>query len=362
MTVQGHSYDDNVGAPAFRNIIINGGMKVAQYGTSFSYASGGGARSYPADRFNVENYVWSAGSNPTVSNDTTVYPTGGFRNSIKYQVGATGLTFSSGGWQSIMHRVEGHNIAHLYSSTVTLSFWVRSSVTGTYGVGFYNDYWGTGSPTRGYVAEYTILAANTWEKKTITTSLATATASGTWNSTNGLGLFLEWGLGSHADRKSSTYTSGWTPFSTYGVQSNNQVQLASTANATFYLAGVQLEAGPVATPFEFEPFETTFRKCQRYYQAISLVGSVASGTGEMGGVKFNTTMRVAPTNSPWTLINANEGGNGTANTLTKVGLGQVAVGTATTAITGTSGFGNLYCTGLSAGGIYSGSFWASAEL
>jgi hypothetical protein len=265
MTVIGHGYDDNAGAPAFRNVITNGAMRVAQYGTSFSYASGGGTRYYPADRFNIENYVWSAGSNPTISNDTTIYPPGGFRNSIKYQVGATGLTFSSGGWQSIMHRVEGYNIAHLYASTVTLSFWVRSSVTGTYGVTFANDWWGTGSPTRMYIAEYTINAANTWEKKTITTSLTTATASGTWNSTNGLGLLVEWGLGSNADRRGSTYTSGWTNFSSYNVQSNNQTQLASTANATFYLAGVQLEAGTIATPFEFEPFETTLRKCQRYF-------------------------------------------------------------------------------------------------
>lgn len=279
MTVIGHGYDDNVGAPAFRNVITNGAMKVAQYGTSFSYASGGGARYYPADRFNVENYIWSAGSNPTVSNDTTVYPTGGFRNSIKYQVGATGLTFSAGGWQSIMHRVEGHNIAHLYGGQVTLSFWVRSSVTGTYGVTFANDWWGTGSPTRMYIAEYTINVANTWEKKTITTNLATATASGTWNSTNGLGLLVEWGLGSNADRRGSAYTSGWTNFSSYQVQSNNQVQLASTANATFYLTGVQLEAGSVATPFEFEPFETTLRKCQRYYEK-SYAYSVVPGTNQ----------------------------------------------------------------------------------
>jgi microcystin-dependent protein len=264
-----------------RNVITNGAMRVAQYGTSFSYASGGGTRYYPADRFNIENYVWSAGSNPTISNDTTVYPSGGFRNSIKYQVGATGLTFSSGGWQSIMHRVEGYNIAHLYSSTVTLSFWVRSSVTGTYGVTFANDWWGTGSPTRMYIAEYTINAANTWEKKTITTSLATATASGTWNSTNGLGLLVEWGLGSNADRRGSTYTSGWTNFSAYNVQSNNQTQLASTANATFYLAGVQLEAGSTATPFEFEPYETTLRKCQRYYQKTDYFQGIAGNAGNL---------------------------------------------------------------------------------
>ena len=280
----------------YRNLIINGGMKVAQYGTSFSYASGGGARYYPADRFNVENYTWSAGSNPTVSNDTTVYPTGGFRNSIKYQVGATGLTVSSGGWQSITHRVEGHNIAHLYGGQVTLSFWVRSSVTGTYGVTFANDWWSTGSPTRMYIAEYTINTANTWEKKTITTNLATATASGTWNSTNGLGLLVEWGLGSNADRRGSAYTSGWTNFSSYQVQSNNQVQLASTANATFYLTGVQLEAGPVATPFEFEPFETTLRKCQRYYQITPNMLMHGVSSGQMVFTYFPPVMfRTVPT-------------------------------------------------------------------
>jgi hypothetical protein len=265
-----------------RNLMINGAATVAQRATSTSFASGGGAKYYSADRFETQNYVWSAGSNPTISQDTSVYPTG-FRTSMKYLVGATGLTFSSGGFQSIAQKIEGYNIAPAYSKSITLSFWVRSSLTGTYSVFFTNTEWGAVAPTRAYVAEYTISAANTWEYKTITTDMATATGSGTWSTTNTVGLCVEWGLGSHADRKGSTYTSGWSNWSAYSVQSNNQAQLASTANATFYLSGVQVEIGTAPSEYEFEPFETTLRKCQRYYQK-SYEYSSLPGTNTSAGL------------------------------------------------------------------------------
>jgi hypothetical protein len=284
MTVIGHGYDDNVGAPAFRNRITNGNMRVSQRGTSFSFPAGGGTNYYPVDRFHIKDYTWSSGSNITVSNDTTVYPSS-FTNSLKVATGATGLTFASGGWLGITQKIEGYNISDLYNKSITLSFWVRSSVTGTYSVSFTNTDVGVVTPDRAYVAAYTINAANTWEFKTITTSLATATASGTWNTTTGIGLHVEWGLGSNANRRTDTYNSDWTNWSSIGWQRTTQTQWASTANATFYITGVQLEAGPVATPFEFEPFETTLRKCQRYFEKTYDLGTAigaATANGSLG--------------------------------------------------------------------------------
>ena len=270
-----------------RNLIQNGQMTVCQRATSTSFGTGGGTAYYAADQFHLRNYTWSAGSNITISQDTSVFPTG-FRNSLKVATGATGLTFASGGILGISHKVEGYNIAHAYSSTLSLTFWVRSSVTGTYSVSFTNKDVYITTVDRIYVASYTINAANTWEQKTITVDMAAATASGTWNTTNGIGLHIEWGLGSHTDRRTDAYNADWTNWSgsSVGWQRTTQTQWATNANATFYLTGVQLEVGTVTTPFEIIPFGDELRRCQRYYehhlfQAIALVGF---------GQAFNTTV------------------------------------------------------------------------
>jgi hypothetical protein len=153
-------------------------------------------------------------------------------------------------------------------TTWSLSFWVKSSVTGTYSVTFQNTTpVGNDSATRLYVAEYTILQTNVWEKKTITVNLATGSASGTWNKTNGGGLSICWNLGAESNRKGNTYLNTWgTQGSTPNVQSSSQVQWATNAGATFFLTGVQFEKGSTASSFDYRPFGTKLQLCQRYFE------------------------------------------------------------------------------------------------
>lgn len=264
MSVLGHGWDENIGYPAFRNVIINGDMRVTQRGTSFTYGTGGGALYYPADRFYNHDYLWSAGSNITVANETSVVPIG-FTNSIKYATGGTGLTLGADASQFFRTSVEGYNIAPHYKKMLTLSFWVRSSITGTYCLFLANGNWEVGTATRALQQEYTINAANTWEKKIINIDMSTATSSGTWNTTNGIGFDIRWVLGAGTNRTGDSYKGAWTNYSAINFNTTTAVNFATNANATFYLTGVQLEAGPVATPFEFEDYGTTLAKCQRYY-------------------------------------------------------------------------------------------------
>jgi hypothetical protein len=279
----------------FKNRIINGDMVIAQRGTSFSFATGGGATFYGADRFRTFNYQWSAGSNPTVSNDTTVFPTG-FRNSYKYATGATGLTFSTGGYQQIEQAIEGFNIADCYTGSIIISFWVRSSTAGQYNICLANS---LSSFERYSTRNYTINSANTWEYKTITVDLSAGIASGgTWNTTNGTGLGLMFMLGAHSDRTGNTALNTWSTGGSpgYQFQTTGSVNLATIANSTFYITGVQVEKGTVATSFDYLPYTTELALCQRYFSlAYSSTGYSTGSTSVQTNFSFPVTMRATPT-------------------------------------------------------------------
>jgi hypothetical protein len=281
----------------FRNVIINGDMKVAQRGTTFSFATGGGTYYYGADRWRTQDYTWSAGTNPTVSNETTVVPTG-FTNSYKWANGATPLTFNSGGNQFINQTIEGYSASALYGKTCSLSFWVRSSTAGKYSIWFTN-----GASTRSLLKTYIINLANTWEYKTITIDMATAVSSGVWEKTTGAGLSMSFSLGSHADRIGSSNLDSWGALSSYHYATSDSVNLATIANSTFYLTGVQLEQNYQPTPFEQRPIGVELALCQRYYSYEDYVPGGANfvdGYQIYGGyvtlwIKLPQTMRVKPT-------------------------------------------------------------------
>ena len=305
-----------------RNKIINGTMQLCQRGTSFTFGSGGGSKYYGADRWRTQDYIWSAGSNITVSNETTVVPTG-FTNSYKWANGATGLTFSSGGNQSIAQAVEGYDASALYGKTCSLSFWVRSSTAGKYSIFFYNN-----SFTRGLVKTYTINTANTWEYKTMTIDMASAISSGVWQKTTSRGLSVDFMLGTHADRTGNSLLDSWGSLPSYHYATSDSVNLATVANSTFYLTGVQLEQGSVATPFEQRPIGTELMLCQRYYEksfplatapqnniySVSTTGTVTYldyWVLAMGWIPFSVEKRIVPNmafygdTGAWQAANAN---------------------------------------------------------
>jgi hypothetical protein len=285
------------------NVIINGGMDITQRGTSFTFGSGSGAKFFGADRFQSIDFSWSAGSNITVANDTSVFPSNvGVSASYRVSTGATGLTFNSGGIQYIKTFIEGFDAESLYGRTATLSFYVRSSVVGVYNLFLENGNWEVGTTTRAFSPTYTVNAANTWERKTIVLDMAAATSAGTWNTTNGIGLGISWMLGANANRTGSSYNSGWTTYSAATPQSDLATQFMTGSNRNFYLAGVQLELGTIATPFRRNApsIHAELAACQRYYQryiggvGMGLTGIANSSTSLIMNFSLPVLMRAVP--------------------------------------------------------------------
>jgi hypothetical protein len=267
----------------FRNRIINGAMVIAQRGTSgFSET---GAAQYTLDRWQV------AGASPGVFSiaQSTTAPTG-YINSLLITITTADASLSGASYQ-LQQKVEGLNITDLdwglsTAKPVTLSFWVRSSLTGNFGGVLTNSNYDWTYPY-----SYTINSANTWEQKTVTVAGPT---SGTWLTTNGTGIQLVFGLGAQVAR---TATAGVFA-NTVARQPTSSVNLIATNGATFYITGVQLEAGTTASPFEYRQYGTELALCQRYFQKVTnaYLGLTFNGASlNYGGYPLKVTMRAAPT-------------------------------------------------------------------
>ena len=275
---------------AFRNIIINGDMSIDQRNSGSSITVGTVNPLYTLDRMAVQSSQSSKFS--IQQNAGSVTPPEYFKNYI----GATSLSaysIASGDYFTIRQGIEGSNIINLAwgtsdAKTVTLSFWVRSSLTGTFGGSFTNDGF-----NRSYPFSYTISSANTWEKKSITVAGDT---SGTWSTTNGLGIYVTLGLG-----VGSTYSGTAGSWSASGLLSaTGATSVVGTNGATFYVTGVQLEAGTTASDFEFLPVDVNLARCQRYYQVLAPGGDkfipVVQYQGSFRSLAyvFSTKMRAVP--------------------------------------------------------------------
>ena len=239
----------------FRNRIINGDMRIDQRNNGASVTQSTAAQ-FPIDRWQIYGNVASKFS--VQQNAGSVTPPSGFTNYLgmislsAYSVGASDEF-------TVSQPIEGYNVADLGfgaagAQSATLSFWVRSSLTGTFGGALQST--GAG---RSYPFSYTISAANTWEQKTITVAGDT---TGTWNKTNGVGLAVYFGVGQGASK--SAAAGSWVS----GNYNNatGATSVVGTSGATFYLTGLQLEAGTVATPFERVDFGTSLMRCQRYFE------------------------------------------------------------------------------------------------
>jgi hypothetical protein len=245
--------------------------------------------SFVVDRFSIVNSTDGAFSAQQDSSAPT-----GFVNSVKVTATTADTSLTAAQTLNFSQVIEGTNIADLGWGTanalpVTLSFWVRSSLTGTFGGSLRNN-----GATRSYPYSYTISAANTWEYKTITIPGDTA---GTWLTTTGTGIICTFGLGAGPDRSG---TAGAWASANVAVPTG-AVSVIGTLNATWYVTGVQLETGSVATPFERRPYGTELMLCQRYYYRL-VPGTTASvGAGYVQDaatlqvlINFPVSMRVRP--------------------------------------------------------------------
>ena len=275
-------------SPSNRNRIINGDMRIDQRNAGASTSVSAGAAFYGVDRF--AGFFGASATGCTTQQASTA--PAGFINSFKFAVG-TGASSSSGQTAWIGQRIEGLNVADLgwgtaNAKTVTLSFYVYASATGTYCVFLTNS-----AGDRSYVATYTISSANTWEQKTITIAGDT---SGTWLTTNGIGVSVRWDLGSGSSYNTAT-TSAWQAGDYRNTSS--QVNVIGTSSATFYITGVQLEEGSVATPFEHRQYGQELALCQRYYVSLVMPNggywyNLSSGAYRRYSVSFPVVMRTTP--------------------------------------------------------------------
>jgi hypothetical protein len=280
--------------PAFRNLVINGAMQVAQRGTSTTGITG--ITYDTADRWRstiVNQGTWTQ----TVENDA---PTGsGFRKSVKMLCTTADATPAAGDFLRLDQRIEGQNLQSIRKGTssaqqLTASFWVKSNVTGNYVAELFDT-----DNTRQVSAAYTIASSGTWEKKTI---VFPADTTGTFDNDNAVSLAIIWWLGGGTDYTSGTLNTSWAS-STNANRAVGQTNLAAATDNYWQITGVQLEVGAVATPFEFKPFDQDLKECQRYYYRLFPAatdkplgfGGIFNTTNARGVINFPVEMRVAPT-------------------------------------------------------------------
>ncbi len=286
-----------------KNRIVNGGMVIDQRHSGSSVTPGN--FDYSVDRFNC---ILSQASKYSVQqNAGSVTPPTGFTNYL----GATSLSaysVTSTDYFALQQPIEGYNVADLAwgtasASAVTLSFWVRSSLTGTFGGSIYNA-----AANRCYPYSYTISSANTWEQKTITIPGDT---SGTWPKDYTAGIYITWGLGAGASVSGTAGSWG----STLYRSATGATSVVGTSGATFYITGVQLEKGSTATPFEYRPYGTEFALCQRYYETSSTnslfwSGNCVNTVNYLVSERYSVTKRASPT---VTLVNKGSSSGFNAN-------------------------------------------------
>jgi hypothetical protein len=279
---------DSGSSLGFRNRIINGDMRIDQRNAGASVTVNSTILVYPVDRFFGQGQ--STDGVFTLQQSSTA-PTG-FTNSVVATVTTADASVGATQFYLFGHRIEGFNVSDLGWGTanakpITISFWTRSSLTGTFGGVVTNNAF-----DRSYPFTYSISVADTWEYKTVTIAGDT---SGTWLTTNGVGVRLFWGLGVGPDRSGTAGAwAGAQYFSATGA-----VSVIGTLNATWYVTGVQLEVGSVATPFERRPYGTELALCQRYFQTYTQppLRGVFNATTQMGraGMVLPVVMRAAPT-------------------------------------------------------------------
>jgi hypothetical protein len=273
-----------------KNRLINGDFRIDQRNAGAAVTINSAAYTFVVDRWS--GYGSAADGVFTLQRSTTA-PTG-FTNSFLATVTTADASIGANQLYIIEQFIEGFNVADLdfgtaNAKTITISFWVRSSVTGTFSGSIADTNY-----TRSYPFTYTISSANTFEYKTVTIAGDT---TGTWNKDNGIGMRLYFDLGSGSSTKATA--GAWTGSGTVGA--TGSTNLIATSGATFYITGVQLERNTTATPFEWLPYGTELALCQRYYYKALGPNNSRYGTGlntsttvSNAIINFPVTMRTSP--------------------------------------------------------------------
>jgi len=294
-----------------RNRIINGDMRIDQRNAGASSTAAG----YTVDRWGYYQTQTSKGT--WQQNLNSVTPPAGFKNYLGFASSSAYSVTASDTFQ-FYQVIEGFNFADFGwgaagAAAVTVSFWVRSSLTGAFGACLTNA-----TNTRNYPFTYNILSANTWEQKTIT---VLGDTTGTWLTTNGSGVSLAFSLG-HGSNFSGT-AGAWNGTAS-AIFPTGATSVVGTNGATFYITGVQLEAGSVATPFERRSYGQELSLCQRYYEKsydqsvvpgtstyAGIFCAVGSNASSCGGFTWKVTKRAAPT----VTLYSNDGTSGAVDKL-----------------------------------------------
>jgi hypothetical protein len=269
-----------------RNLIINGAMTIDQRNSGSALTVNTASEFYAVDRFMG---IGVASDGVYTLQQVTDAPDN-FVNSIKATVTTADASIPTTGRYLIRHKLEGNVISQLNlgssaAQTFTLSFYVKSSLTGTFGGSVLN-----GAQDRSYPFTYTISSANTWERKTVTIAGDT---TGTWPTDNTKAMQIAWSLGVGSDYLNTA--GAWVGSQEWGA--TGETAVIATLNATWQITGVQLEVGETATPFEHEGYGTTLGKCQRYLKlgGAGVYGIYNSATNIEISIPFSPDMRATPT-------------------------------------------------------------------
>jgi hypothetical protein len=321
-----------------RNRIINGNMVIDQRNAGASITINSDSSKFSVDRW----YFQGQNSDGVFTVQQSSVAPAGFSKSMLLTV--TTADTSIGATQTYFYKqsIEGYNVADLGwgaagASTVTLSFWVRSSLTGTFSGAINN-----GAFNRSYPFTFTINAANTWEQKTAT---ITGDTTGTWPTDNSSSLQVYFAVGA-----GSTYLGTANTWAASGyVGATVQTNLIATNGATFYLTGVQLEVGTKATPYEMQIYSDQLAQCQRYYSTTGISSFSPTSGSIQTSIYYKVEMRAPPTITTTVQTSSNKSSGPTVDT----GYGNYSGSS-------TSYFGYTYT--LSAGGYCHSTFTLSAEL
>ena len=290
-----------------RNRIINGDMRIGQRGTSFVAIAN--------NTYSLDRWTWGqAGAMVCTVTQSTDVPNNTFQSSYKVDVTTADTSIAVGDFAFVSQKIEGFNVRDLIGTTFTLSFWVKSPKTGVHCVSLVNA-----GNNRSYIKEYTIAAVNTWEYKTLTIDGGLIT-SGTWDWTNGEGLEISFCLASGSTFQ--TTSNAWQTGDFLATA--NQVNVVDNTANDFFLTGVQLEPGTVATPFERRSYGQELALAYRYFQRRDFTanGWIVSGTKSVGNISFGTPFRSSPSSATFNAgsIDYGPGGNQSITSMDAPGI------------------------------------------